>query len=326
MSANKPALWIAASRGESEEVLRLLLLDADIEEKGGIDESTPLVQAATEGHKKVALALLEHGADVSAQNIYGDTALHEAVFHDSFTEVVSMLLQLGAVVSVQNNSGWTPLSLATGDGHQNVVGLLIQHGALVSEEDKNGMTPLHHAANSDRIRVVESLIEHGADVSVRDKQGKTPLWHAAGKRRKYPTRDMGMVQTLLDKGADINTRSFRSKDDVIYTPLMAAAYMGEPFLVQHLLKQGADVTPEDLASVEARKRTFHGTHETKEDRKVASLLRTALKKRRVLLHAAEETRRGKCMAFAMTQHERLGVGSLFSTLPPEIMQTVLFLV
>jgi hypothetical protein len=60
----RPALWTAASLGQPEEVLRLLRGGADIEEKGGRYESTPLLEALGNGHEEVALVLLGHGADV----------------------------------------------------------------------------------------------------------------------------------------------------------------------------------------------------------------------------------------------------------------------
>jgi ankyrin repeat protein len=74
-----PALWTAASLGQPEEVLRLLMGGADIQEKGGPIESTPLHEAARLGNEGVVLVLLEYGANVYAKQTDGATPLHIAL-------------------------------------------------------------------------------------------------------------------------------------------------------------------------------------------------------------------------------------------------------
>jgi hypothetical protein len=57
-----PALWTASSLGQTEEVRRLLANDADIEERGGPTECSPLAVAATAGREQLVGLLLHHGA------------------------------------------------------------------------------------------------------------------------------------------------------------------------------------------------------------------------------------------------------------------------
>jgi ankyrin repeat protein len=59
--------------------------------------------------------LLEHGADVMAQNKDGETPLHLASREDK-GEVIHMLLEHGAHVMAQNKDGDTPLHLASREG------------------------------------------------------------------------------------------------------------------------------------------------------------------------------------------------------------------
>ncbi|KAJ1469679.1 ankyrin repeat-containing domain protein, partial [Baffinella frigidus] len=82
------------------------------------------------------------------------------------------------------------------------------------------------------------LLQHGADFSTKDARGSTPLLPSS-------RRSIHVVQILLDKGADINSNNHSMK-----TPVMAAAHRGKSYFVQLLLKQGAVVTAEDIASAE----------------------------------------------------------------------------
>ena len=82
------------------------------------DASMPLHLASRKGHVDVARMLVEHGADVSAQDKYG----------------------------------WTPLHWASTKGQGDVARMLVEHGADVSAQDEYGWTPLHRA--SDRKSVV----------------------------------------------------------------------------------------------------------------------------------------------------------------------------
>ncbi|KAJ1470391.1 hypothetical protein T484DRAFT_1565757, partial [Baffinella frigidus] len=68
------ALWTASSLGKTEQVRQLLAGGPDIEERCGARESTPLYEAALEGHFPVLRLLLESGADASATTNNGWTA------------------------------------------------------------------------------------------------------------------------------------------------------------------------------------------------------------------------------------------------------------
>ena len=124
--------------------------------------------------------------------------------------------------------------------------------------------------------------------------------HAAVSQN--PHQSWGVVDILLDAGADISAR-----DRNACTPLHRAACMGRECAVKILLDAGADTlarnlqgrTPRDLAEMGA----FHEI--------VATLL------------AAE---RERSVAFAMGHQERLGVASLVRGLEPDVLRMVLDLV
>ena len=81
-----PEIWVAAAYGDTEGVRRLIAGGVDIEARHGKFRSTPLLAAVRTGHnasaeslagrEEVVLLLLQHGADVSAADVLGRTALH----------------------------------------------------------------------------------------------------------------------------------------------------------------------------------------------------------------------------------------------------------
>lgn len=85
------ALTLACCGGFLEVADFLIKAGADIE----LGASTPLMEAAQEGHLDLVRYLLESNADVHAQTQTGDTALTYAC-ENGHTDVADLLLQFGA--------------------------------------------------------------------------------------------------------------------------------------------------------------------------------------------------------------------------------------
>ena len=62
-------------------------------------------------------------------------------------EVVKTLIQAGGEVNTQNQVGWTPLHLASWNGHVEVITALLAAGADKTLKDKDGRTPHGLAKN-----------------------------------------------------------------------------------------------------------------------------------------------------------------------------------
>jgi ankyrin repeat protein len=104
----------------------------------------------------------------------------------------------------------------------------------VNKRAKGGQTALHHAALSKDIALVQLLLNKGADIKAEDNNRRTAL-HIATKEG-----NTAVVQLLLDQGADANAKDLR-----LETALHVAARKGNTAVVQLLLDRGADVNAKD---------------------------------------------------------------------------------
>lgn len=78
--------------------------------------------------------LIQHGADVNAQDGSDKTPLHLVLFEEN-TETVLLMIQHGTDVNAQDGSHSTLLQLALPSGSVETAQLLVQHGADVSVKD-----------------------------------------------------------------------------------------------------------------------------------------------------------------------------------------------
>ena len=119
--ANAMGMSITWAKGFLKEGVSVNFRDDD-------QEGTPLHWAVTNNHPKVALFLIQQGADVNAKDIEGLTSLHDAVFNDS-EEAAKVLLKNKAKVNEKDNDGTSPLALALKFNRSNITQLLKDYGA-----------------------------------------------------------------------------------------------------------------------------------------------------------------------------------------------------
>jgi len=192
-----PALLQAAGDGRRDLAQALIGLGADVQDLGPYGVTT--LHAAAGAHRG-ALAtvelLLGHGADPTALDSLGRSPMHVAAGHAD-PHVVDALLGCGADVNVADMKGSTPLHVAaapgyTNPGHEAVLQLLLSRGADPHRVDREGRTPLHMA----NTYAVSHLVHAGIDVDARDSQGWTALHHAAWRC------ELELVERLLVGGTD----------------------------------------------------------------------------------------------------------------------------
>ena len=159
---------------------------------------SPVADAAMAGDLARVEALLAAGADVSAPQGDGMTALHWAA-RAADAPLARLLLGAGAEVAATTRIGaYTPLHLASEVGSAEIVGLLLAAGArqTATTDDVGGATPLHLSAAAGDAEAVRLLLEHGGEADVRERRwGQTPLMYAAARGRE------SAVRALLAGGA-----------------------------------------------------------------------------------------------------------------------------
>jgi ankyrin repeat protein/beta-lactamase regulating signal transducer with metallopeptidase domain len=164
-----------------------------------------------------------------AQSNAVDVSLHEAAAKGDIDQVKS-LISKGANVNAKDYRlgmiGMTPLHYASRGGHKDIVELLIAESADVNAKSQTGATPVILAAigtSPNRKQIVQLLVAKGARVS------SIHLFAFLG--------DLYKVETLLEKGADINVK----EDYLNASPLHLAVVGDNDEVVEFLIDQGADV-------------------------------------------------------------------------------------
>ena len=144
----KNALWYAIEADRSQGAKLLLGAGADARVRGetrcpgsycyptpgdGADSTLLMMVRDAE----LIQPLIAAGADVNAQNAYGDTALHIAANAADIRQLKA-LIAAGADLNLQNRQGQTALMLAAHRHDLNAVQALIEAGADLDRKDKKG--------------------------------------------------------------------------------------------------------------------------------------------------------------------------------------------
>ena len=231
----------------------------------------PLVDAAQRAEWGAVRALVEQGADVTARQGDGATALHWAAYWDDLA-VAGLLIEAGADVDAANDLGVTPLWAAVENGRAPMVARLLDAGADPDVPLLSGETPLMTAARVGAVEVAGLLIEAGADVDAAAARSQTALMWAVAQR--HPR----VVKVLLAHGASVDARSAVWTEVVKttpepwnpeyvkeipqggYTPLLFAARVGDLASAELLVEAGADVNDASPYGASATVVAAHSGH------------------------------------------------------------------
>ncbi|KAF7196833.1 putative ankyrin repeat protein [Pseudocercospora fuligena] len=154
---------------EPEIVLELLKRGVPVQ-KGALLSA---LEHLREENMEVVQRLIDAGADVEAQDDYGERPRHFAACR-GLTRAIEILHAAGADLEARRCDGWTGLHLAVTCGTLEARQKFIVLGANVDARNNGGWTPLYYASGRHDYEAVQLLLANGSDASVVDNQGLTP--------------------------------------------------------------------------------------------------------------------------------------------------------
>lgn len=128
-------------------------------------KSGQLLALATSANFSNIVSLLAKACvDVNFQDEHGETALHLAA-RFGHLESAKALLETCSVGTVnlnmpENTFGWTPILLASVDGHLPIVEFLVAAGADLTQPDSSGWTAIEHATLRGHMNIAKMLSAH----------------------------------------------------------------------------------------------------------------------------------------------------------------------
>src|SRR5438094_678281 len=251
-----PALMAAALFADARMMELLLQHGADANQPG--PSGTTALMWAVPDLAKVRL-LVTHGANVNARPEDDRTALLVAASYPQTVDLLRLLLDHGADLPAQDKGGAAALALALRCADVEVVRFLVERGLepnalaaaaqsaglarhdpatanyLISQLPKPFPNVLNIAATWQPAPLIARWIELGADVNATNaaQYARTPVMTAVASE----TESIDTLKILLDRGADPNARMTEGE-----SPLDLAIYKGDrakiALLEQHGAKRG----------------------------------------------------------------------------------------
>lgn len=254
--------WLAQGPGAAAAVQALLRRGVSPAGAGGLSRFLAACVAADRadrGLERLALDLLDRGADPFAPTPAGDPPLTLAV-RLGWTQAIARLIATGVALDARDQHGMTALHLAAALRREPILKQLILHGASPNVRAADGQTPLGVALSSGRrdladwldwrhwplpgralrptdlpaaavlgdADAVRRLLDLGMPIDTVDAQGCTALLRAAGGGHR------AVVELLLARGGDPKLAARTGA-----TPLSAAVSMRQVEIVDRLLAAGA---------------------------------------------------------------------------------------
>lgn len=210
-------IWTAAGEGNLAELEANKHAGADLDGPSADFQVTPLTIAVVADQADAALWLLDNGANVNGLNGDGSTALNAAAFLGR-AEVAKLLIDGGVDTSIRNYEGQSAVDLARIDWQTT------EYYAAMLQLDVDRAT-----VEAGR-KAILGWIEGRSDA------GSTGVsWEELAFA--IVAADTAAVKAALAAGTDANMRDPNTGG----TPLILAAFLGQPEVATMLLMAGADI-------------------------------------------------------------------------------------
>lgn len=231
-----------AKSGTADQLSELIKQGANLAAKDAND-CTALHLAAIAGNAAVVTMLINGGADIDALDSQGLSPLNAAAAAGKL-DICSELLQGGANLEVKSEAAITPLQTALASKQSDVLKMLIEKNANVKADNGHGKSPLLLAIEAEMHEIATLIAEQGVskgDADVLGQQLLTACSEGAWERAtllaswgadcnmceeanaKTPLRlaaekeEVGIIQVLLDKGANVESKAKDGKTTFMYS-------------------------------------------------------------------------------------------------------------
>jgi len=220
------SIFDAVQANDLEKVKKLIENDKTVIKQKGRYGDTPLHIAALIDNEEIAKLLIEHGADLDAQNGSFYTPLMRAGL-----KVTKVLVEKGADIDfVSRNGQQTALSVALMWKEKEVAEYLLKCGAkLPDKESPKYRRNLINATKKGIIPYLETCLENGFD-PLYSGESQSNLFHYAAE-----SNSTELLDKLFKLGVPFNRVNIYG-----WIPLHNAAYYGNQVTVEWFIKKGAD--------------------------------------------------------------------------------------
>lgn len=166
-------LVFAVANNKPEAVRTILSFNPEIDVVTSAYE-TPLMIAVKNNSFEIAEMLIRAGANIDTGDLYGATSLHYAALY-GYLDLTDLLLYYDAQTGLRTIEGTTPLLTAVWAGHHPVADLLLQNNASPEEADNDGFTPFLLSSYFGDTLMMDILSKHGADIYKKTNSGYNAL-------------------------------------------------------------------------------------------------------------------------------------------------------
>ncbi|XP_065838890.1 serine/threonine-protein phosphatase 6 regulatory ankyrin repeat subunit B-like isoform X2 [Oscarella lobularis] len=222
------ALACACLGGDLEIVKKVIGMGLSVNETHENDYISLHCACDCGDHVAIATYLIENGANIEAENIFGQTPFLLACYCQR-VGVVDLLISKGCNIYAKDKDGDGALALASLNGNVELAEKLIQLGLDVNEAQRGGYTSLHLACAKGHLELADFLIQNGAKLEIESKFG-SPFLVACSCERE------GVADLLISKGCNIYAKRKRGDG-----ALAIASSKGNVKLAEKLIRLGLDV-------------------------------------------------------------------------------------
>ncbi|HEX7338365.1 MAG TPA: ankyrin repeat domain-containing protein [Rhodanobacteraceae bacterium] len=230
----RSALTLAALHPDTRLLRALIAHGADVNQRQhGMTALLAVTRDGCLSRAEAIMMLIANGADVSATDADGNSALHHAA-RSTDLSVVADLVDAGAPIDSLNRRGQTPLAAACHSANWVMAEWLVKHHARTTVE--GGEPALVAAAGiaDDDPAGINLLLANKARANARDNLDRSALMTAALEGHVL------IARALIDARADVNAADAHGT-----TALMEAARTGATDIVAMLCAAGADIATRD---------------------------------------------------------------------------------